>query len=153
MNQTNTNDAHNDTVSISVTKTPQEVFQAINDVRGWWIGEIEGDADNVGSEFTYSYKDFHRTTQKVIEQIPQKKVVWTVTQSKINFVPNKNEWLGTQIIFELTPEGKGTRINFTHLGLTPKIECYEGCSGGWDFYIQKSLKNFIEKGEGIDPKF
>lgn len=57
------------------------------------------------------------------------------------------------MVFDLVSTKEGTQIHFTHEGLTPQIECFENCSAGWDFYIKKSLKNFIEKGEGIDPKF
>ena len=43
---------------------------------------------------------------------------------------------------------KVTELRFTHVGLAPKIECYDACSDAWDFYIKTSLRNFIMKGEG-----
>ena len=140
-------------IVINSKKSPSEVFNAINDVAGWWIGDVEGNADKIGSVFRYSYKTFHNTTQKVMELVPGKRIVWEVTKSSINFVKDKNEWRGTKLIFELKAIKEGTEIHFTHEGLTPQIECFENCSAGWEFYIHKSLKNFIEKGEGIDPKF
>lgn len=141
------------TISISVNKSAAEAYKAINNVRDWWVGDITGTSDKEGAEFTYRYKEFHVSTQKLTKLIPNQKITWLVTHSEINFVKDKKEWLNTEIIFEIIPEGSSSRINFTHKGLTPKIECYNDCTGGWDFYINKSLKSYIETGKGIDPNF
>jgi len=139
------------TILISINKTPKEAYEAINDVKAWWIGDIEGRADKVGSEFTYRYKDFHKSTQKVIELVPGKKVVWHVEEANLSFAKNKKEWEGTNIVFEISTKGDQTEIKFTHHGLTPEVECYEACSGGWEFYITKSLTNLLTKGKGLYP--
>jgi hypothetical protein len=63
------------TISFTVNQSPEEVFDAINNVRGWWSGEIDGCTDKPGAEFTYRYHDVHRSTQKITEWVPGKKVV------------------------------------------------------------------------------
>ena len=142
----------NFTTTILVDQTPQEAFDAINDVRGGWSGEIEGRTDLLGAEWTYSYKMLHRTTQKITALVPGKKIVWHVTDSQINFVRDKSEWDGTDIVFEIASKrdqsGERTEIRFTHVGLVPTIECYDGCSGAWGFYVNESLRSFIAKGKG-----
>ena len=137
------------TATILVDKTPEEAFNAINNVRGWWTGEpgIEGSTDKLDDEFTYEYKPYHYSKQKITELIPGKKVVWLVTESHISFVEDKNEWTGTKIIFEIQKKGDKTEVRFTHAGLVPDIECYGSCSNAWGSYISGSLRNLIAKGK------
>lgn len=138
----------NFTTSISVDQSPNEVFDAINNVRGWWSEGIEGRTDKLGAEFKFHYKDFHHSTQKITEFVPGKKVVWHVSDARINFVKDKTEWNGTDIVFEIARKGGKTELRFTHVGLVPAIECYDGCSGAWGFYVNESLRDLITTGKG-----
>jgi hypothetical protein len=133
------------TATILVDQTPEETFAAINNVRGWWTGEpgIEGNTDKLNDEFTYDYKPYHHSKQKITELIPGKKIVWLVTDSDISFVADKNEWTGTKITFKITKKDDKTEVRFTHVGLVPAVECYEDCSNAWGSYINSSLRNFI----------
>ena len=132
----------------SVGQSPQEVFDAINNVRGWWSEEIDGSTDKLGAEFKFHYKNFHRSTQKITELVPGKKVVWHVVDARLNFVQNKTEWKGTDVVFEITRKGDKTELRFTHVGLVPAFECYGDCSGAWGFYINDSLRSLITSGKG-----
>lgn len=137
-------------ISFTVDQSPEQVFDAINNVRGWWSGEIDGRTDKLGAEFTYRYEDLHRSTQKITEWVPAKKVVWHVVNAEINFVKDKTEWNGTDIVFEITRKGDKTELRFTHVGLVPAFECYGKCAGAWGFYINESLRSLIATGKG-DP--
>lgn len=147
-----TNQAMNNqnyTIAFTVDQTPEEAFAAINNVRGWWSGQIEGSTDKLGGEFTYRYEDLHYSKQKITQLIPGKKVVWLVLDSSLNFIKDKGEWNGTEIIFEVSKtRGKKTEIRFTHSGLDPKNECYESCSNAWGFYVRGSLQSLITIGKG-----
>jgi len=143
----------NFTVTFSVDQTPKQAFDAINNVRGWWSGEVEGETDKVGAEFRYRYKDVHRTTQKITELVPGKKVVWHVTESNLSFVKDKAEWIGTDIIFDISsPNGK-TEVRFTHAGLAPQIECYGNCSNAWGALVKGNLRNLIATGKNQPDAF
>jgi uncharacterized protein YndB with AHSA1/START domain len=136
------------TTTFSVGQSPQEVFDAINNVRGWWSEEIDGSTDKLGAEFKFHHKDVHRSTQKITELVPGKKVVWHVSDAQLNFVKNKTEWTGTDVVFEITRKGEKTELRFTHVGLVPAFECYGDCSGAWGFYINDSLRSLITTGKG-----
>ena len=114
----------NYTTLFTVDQSQEVVFAAVNNVRGWWSGEIDGRTDKLDADFTYRYQDLHRSTQKITEFVPDKKVVWHVVDSKINFVKDKDEWNGTDIVFEIAKKGDKTELHFTHVCLVPAIECY-----------------------------
>lgn len=137
----------NFSTTILVDQTPAEVFNAINDVRGWWFGEIEGSTEKLNDEFIYKYETFHYTKQKLVEVIPNKKIVWLVTESNLSFVEDKNEWKGTKIIFDITQKDNKTLVRFTHEGLVPKSECYNECSNAWSGIIRSNLYKLITKKE------
>ena len=139
----------NFTTTILVDKPANEVFIAINNVRGWWQGEITGSTAKLEDEFSYQMKDVHFSKQKIVEFVPNQKVVWLVTDSKLKFT-NQSEWTGTKIIFEITEMNNKTQVCFTHFGLVPTFECYGGCSWAWGELMQESLHSLIITGVGTN---
>src|SRR5450755_206093 len=129
------------TTTLLVDQTPEEAFNAINNVRGWWSEEIEGSTDKLNDEFRYHYEDVHHCRMKLTEVVPGRKVVWLVLDNYFKFTRDKSEWTGTKIIFEISEKGNQTQIRFTHLGLVPAYECFEICVNAWTTYIGQSLFN------------
>lgn len=125
---------------------PAVVFDAINRPADWWPGLITGSSAKPGDEFNYQYKDFHLSTQKVEEMIPNQRVVWRVTGSQIRYVQDIDEWTGTRIIFELSEQDGKTLLRFTHEGLTPRIECFDSCSTTWDKILRQGLQALLITG-------
>lgn len=138
----------NFTVTIEVSKSPEEVFAAINNVKGWWQGEVTGNTTKAGDEFEYRMKEFHYSKQKIVESIPYKKVVWLVIDSKLTSARKQDEWTGTKINFEISEHNNKTQLRFSHIGLVSEFECYGSCSNAWTQLIQKSLFSFITTGKG-----
>ena len=129
-------------------QSPEEVFAEVNNVRGWWSEEIAGSTDQPGAEFTFTVQAIHCSTQKITEWEPGKRVVWQVVDSQLDFVADKEEWTGTDIIFEIARRGGRTELCFTHAGLMPALACYGECADAWAHYINDSLFNLITTGSG-----
>jgi len=137
------------TTTLSVDESPDEVFVAVLDVRGWWSENIDGPTDQPGELFTYHHQDLHRCTLRVAELTSPTRIVWQVVDNHFNFTDDANEWKGTEIHFDITSVGTKTELRFTHLGLVTDYECFDVCSGAWDFYLQTSLRGLIRTGKGL----
>ena len=134
------------TTTIDVGQTPEQVFDAVVDVRSWWFGDIEGRTDTLGAEFTYSVPGVHWNAMRITELVRGEKVAWLVTDSRLDFAEVKDEWTGTTITFDIEPVDAGTRMRFTHEGLVPDYECFTQCSNVWGSYVHGSLKTLITTG-------
>ena len=130
------------TYSFSTSKSAEEVFRLLQDIEQWWSGlhgeTIKGASNKVGDEFTFEAGGgAHYSKQQLIELTPNKSIVWEVTDSKLTFLQQTNEWTGTEIWFDLSNESGHTKVTFTHDGLVPEIECYKGCSSEWPKYLER----------------
>ncbi|PBQ31673.1 ATPase [Sphingobacteriaceae bacterium] len=138
----------NYTYSFETSKTAHEVYELLLDIKKWWSGLYEeiiaGKSKKPGDEFNFKAGGgMHDTTQKLVELIPDKKIVWLVTKSQLSFLSDPSEWTNTKLCFDIEPKGNKTRVTFTHEGLTPQIECYTNCSTAWTGYLDnlnKALK-------------
>lgn len=138
------------TTTITVDHTPAEAFAAVNNVRGWWSAAVKGDTEKLGDQFTFEVLDVHRCTMTLTEVVPDRKVVWHVSDSYIAFVEDHAEWDDTDVVFEISERDGQTEIRFTHVGLEPGVECYDLCSNAWGSYVSRSLRGLITTGQG-DP--
>jgi hypothetical protein len=138
----------NYTTTILVDRTPAEVFAAINNAQTWWTGQpgVTGSTNKLGDVFTYQYGDVHRSTHKITEWVKDRKIVWHTLEAELNFVDDKSEWTGSDIVFEITMQGDQTEVCFTHIGLVPAVQCYGDCSGAWGYYINECLRSLITTG-------
>ena len=132
--------------------TPQDVWRADTNVRGWWTGfyseEITGSTDKLGEEFIFRAGDgLHYSKQKLVEVIPDKKVVWLITESELSFVEKKHEWTGTKVRFDISEKEGKTELVFTHEGFNPEFECYDACAPAWDQYLQNKLVPLMNPAE------
>lgn len=136
------------TANFLVNQNQTTAFNAIKNFRAWWSEEIDGNTDQLNEEFFYHYKDIHLCKIKLIEEVPDKRLVYQVLENEFNFIDDKTEWVNTKLIFDISKEGNQTKVTFTHEGLVPEYECYEVCNDAWTGYITNSLFKLITTGKG-----
>ena len=139
----------NFTLSMTTVQTQEDVFRAIMNVRDWWSGyyseEIHGSTEKLNDEFTFRAADgAHFSKQKLVEVVPNEKLVWLITESKFTFIEKGDEWTGSKLIFDISSKNGKTKLVFTHEGLTPEVECYNACAPGWTQYLQNKLLPLID---------
>ena len=147
----------NFTTTLIVDQTPEEVFNVVRNVRGWWSGyyseEFEGNTEKLNDEFSFrAGGGAHYSRQKLVEVIPNKKIVWLVTDSNLDFLEKKDEWTGTKVVFDISTKANKTQLVFTHDGLMPEIECYNSCAPAWSQYLHNKLLPLITSGNGNTDK-
>lgn len=133
--------------SITAKVSAQEAFEGICKVTEWWSKTIDGSTKEQGAVFTYRPNDTW-VTFKITELTPNKKIAWRVTDCFLHFQKDKTEWKNTDVVFEISEKGDSTQIDFTHVGLVPGAECYEGCVKGWNQYLKGSLLKLLTTGKG-----
>ena len=130
-------------VETELEKSPEEVFNRLIDLDGWWPEDFEGNSPTSGSEFILTSGDSHYSRNKVIEFEPGKKFAWLVIESIRK--TDGYEWTGTKMIFELTQKENNTLLQFTYDGVVPENEAgrlIQIC----DICVKELFYNFVSSG-------
>ncbi len=133
--------------ALTVNASAKETMKKISEVNLWWAKSFKGKAGKLNDEFSVYFGDTY-VDFKISEVIPNKKIIWLVTDCNLHWIKDKKEWKNTEVIFTLTEKNGKTQIDFVHKGLTPDSECYESCKPGWTGHLKGSLQNLIDDGKG-----
>src|SRR5262249_50838012 len=123
----------------------------ISRVPDWWTTGFTGASQKPGDTFTVrfgeTFVDF-----KIVEVIPEKRIVWQVTNSYLHRIKNKAKWNGTRIVRKIWTENETTTVRMTHVGLHPGVECYENCEIGWNFCFGESLLKLVSENKVLTDR-
>ncbi|WP_164112728.1 MULTISPECIES: SRPBCC family protein [Sphingobacterium] len=136
--------------TIYINTTVDKVYNALTrQISLWWTVMFTGNADHQDCSFTLRFGKNVFKTMQVKQLSPARKVVWVVTDALLNIpeLKNKKEWIDTIIIWEIAPQINGSKLQLTHQGLHPAVECYTICADGWRQFLS-SLQQFLETGKG-----
>lgn len=127
---------------VGVHASPTSVYDALtrlDRLSEWWTGDTKGQTE-IGGVIRFRFGDRGFFDMKVLELERPERVVWEVTDGP-------NEWIGTRVIFQLTPEGAGTTIRFKQQGWREPVDFMSHCTTKWATFLM-SLKAMLESGKG-----
>ena len=136
--------------TIEINSTAPVVYEALTLKIDQWWGQTEGSFLKTGDIFKTSFGKDSYWKFEIAELIENEKIVWMCIESHQDhhLKGMDEEWLGSSISWELLSNENQTIVQFRHKGLIPSNICYDVCSKAWGFYLDKSLKTFIETGVG-----
>ena len=135
--------------SITAKISAGEAIKKISNVPEWWGITFSGNSKKQNDKFEVKMTGDSFFNITVLELIPDKRVVWLVTDCNMPWYKDKKEWANTKLIFDLNEHNGTTDLKFTHEGLTPDIECYKDCETGWTHWIKTSLFSYLTTGKGV----
>lgn len=132
---------------IGIKSPAAEVYDAISTVKGlsgWWTEETTGD-DSVGGKIGFCFRSETgdlkgEMVMEVKELAPGKAVKWVC-------VEGPEEWIGTNITFDLSLQDDQVIILFGHRNWRETIDFTAHCSMKWAVFLL-SLRDYVETGKG-----
>jgi uncharacterized protein YndB with AHSA1/START domain len=123
------------------------VFAAISTIdglRGWWT-PITGGSPALGGQLRFEFTGLEECIIMQVDQMSfPDSVHWTCVMHT-----GLEEWRGTQVKFALVERtAKTCDLRFRHVGLKPKLVCYDDCRQGWEHFLA-SLVAYVERGRGM----
>jgi uncharacterized protein YndB with AHSA1/START domain len=132
---------------VGIKAPAARVYAAVSTVAGvagWWTKETSG-AAQVGGRMTFRFltpegKEIGAMEMEVTALQANQKVQWRVKAGP-------EEWIGTDIVFDLKEEGDDTIVLFAHKNWKQPVEFMAHCSMKWAVFLL-SLKELVETGKG-----
>ncbi len=132
---------------IGIRSSAEQVYKALSTIKGlshWWTEETEG-YEKVGGKITFTFRSETEDVKgqmvmEVQELNPQKNIRWRC-------ISGPDEWIDTEITFDLSQQDDQTIIIFGHRNWREQIEFTAHCSMKWAVFLL-SLREYVETGKG-----
>ena len=134
--------------TVNANVSAEEAYRKVACVSEWWNQRSTGKTQVLGDTFKV---DFGETWVEfeVIEAMPNRRMVWRVTDCDLHFVRDRKEWKDTRVVWDLETRNGTTSVTMTHAGLTPGVECFNACQAGWNFHLGESLLRLLTEDRGL----
>lgn len=132
---------------IGIKAPVSKVYRALSTVEGvagWWTRETTGES-RPGGAIRLGFRTPGRVEAvtvdvDVLELKPDEEVRWRVRSGP-------EEWLGTDVTFDLSRNGDQTLVVFGHRNWREAVEFTAHCSMKWATFLL-SLRELVETGKG-----
>ncbi|GAA4320003.1 SRPBCC domain-containing protein [Compostibacter hankyongensis] len=127
--------------NVVIKAAPEKIYEALTTqegLSGWWAKQTVARPEE-GFVNVFTFGDF-RNEMKVTVLDPGKRVEWLCIRSI-------DEWMGTNISFELEERNERTLLRFAHSGWRAITDTFAGCNYDWGRFMT-SLKSYCETGKG-----
>ena len=132
---------------IGIKSSADKVYKALSTIEGlahWWTEETEGD-EQIGGKIAFTFRTETgdvkgKMVMEVQELNAEKNVRWRC-------VEGPDEWIGTDVTFDLSQQDDQTIIIFGHRNWREAIEFMAHCSMKWAVFLL-SLREYVETGKG-----
>ncbi len=132
---------------ISIKAPLARVYAALSTVEGvagWWTKETSGESKpggTVQARFrSPTGAEIGTVEYEVVKLSPDQGVSW-------RFTSGPEEWIGTDVTFNLSQVGDDTLIRFGHENWREAVEFTAHCSMKWATFLL-SLRDLVETGKG-----
>ncbi len=125
---------------IGTSAAPDQVMAALNTIEGlssWWTVHTSG-STAPGEVVQFRFPD-GGPDMKVLES-SEHRVVW-------ESIGEPDEWLGTQLFFDVSHQDGQTILMFKHSGWAAETPFFHHCSTKWAVFML-SLREYLETGKG-----
>ena len=132
---------------IGIKATAEKVYKAVSTIAGlsnWWTKETEGN-EQTGGKITFTFRELTgevkgQMVMEVQELNPPTNVKWSC-------VEGADEWVGTEITFDLSEQDNQVILIFGHRNWREANEFMAHCSMKWAVFLL-SLRDYVETGKG-----
>jgi uncharacterized protein YndB with AHSA1/START domain len=129
---------------VNIAAPPEKIFAALTEqqgLAGWWTEHVAAEP-KVGTVARFRFADHGGSDTKIAALQPHRLVHWRCVAHL-----SGEEWVGTELFFELVPGPDRTALRFSHRRWLEATDFLRYCSVRWALYLV-SLKQLVESGQG-----
>jgi uncharacterized protein YndB with AHSA1/START domain len=134
-----------DILHLVTVKAPADrVFDALSEQRcllGWWTEDVHAEP-RIGTVAKFRFGANGGCDMEILALQSDRLVRWRCIANL-----SGDEWVGTEVSFELRAKNAGTNVVFSHRRWSEATDFLRTCSVRWALYLI-SLKNLVETGAG-----